>query len=281
MGAIRRRGRLRSGPHEPGCGDVDEPPPLFDRWLLRRHQRKTVGCGRRAERHLFEPGRCGLDVADPEKTVVLHDVLWDGARFVAVGSDGAVLTGADGAAWTEQPPMYYTLNAIAWDGSVRGQAGKRRGSLLEPGPEHLDDPFLSDRRRPARRRLNGSEFRRGGHRHRALERRRSVLAAGGHRHAANALQRGLERFSFHGRGDRRRASRERGRIAWTAVDTGTPTISTPCAGPREAPGARTVRHDPARLLRRARRRALSDERAGPRAPQRREEGAVFSVHALA
>ena len=40
----------------------------------------------------------------PVKSAVLHDVLWDGARFVAVGGDGAVLTSADGETWTEQAP---------------------------------------------------------------------------------------------------------------------------------------------------------------------------------
>ncbi len=217
-------------------GDVDEPAAPFDRWLLgvATNGKRWVAVG---EQNAIFSSQDGVAWTrrTPVKTVVLHDVLWDGARFVAVGSDGAVLTSSDGDAWTEQAPMYYTLNAIAWNGKGYVGVGGEAARVIFSSPDlnawtirfsqtggGLQDVALERLGVPRRR----------GQRRRALERRWSVVAAGGHGHAANALQRRLERVSFHGRGDRRRARRERGRRCldrpWTPA---LPTTSTACAGP--------------------------------------------------
>jgi len=52
-------------------------------------------------------------------TKTLLDIMWDGAKFIAVGP-GTIITSADGIIWTAQSPTalaIYSLNSIAWSGT--------------------------------------------------------------------------------------------------------------------------------------------------------------------
>lgn len=52
------------------------------------------------------------------KAYPIHDIAWTGARYVAVGQWGTILTSPDGSAWTLVPRGFSnSLQAAAWSGS--------------------------------------------------------------------------------------------------------------------------------------------------------------------
>ena len=65
----------------------------------------------------------------------LHDVVWGGGRFVAVGSNGAIVTSPDGITWTAADrvaPRFVALLNVAWGGG-RFVAVGNEGSFENEG----------------------------------------------------------------------------------------------------------------------------------------------------
>src|SRR4051812_11894911 len=49
----------------------------------------------------------------------LHDVVWAGSRFVAVGDQGTVLSSNDGSSWSTLPPAVgVDFRHVIWTGSM-------------------------------------------------------------------------------------------------------------------------------------------------------------------